>query len=79
MNETQRKKIVLMVDNINDDLIKICFCDCELCTSIKITQNLSNKPMSKVTTKLGEVHMDFLKLSPSIFLEKDQYIWIVTN
>ena len=72
MDETHGKKIVLMVDDIDGDPTKICFCDCESCTSTKITQNPSNKPMSEITTKLGRVYMDFWGLSPDIFLERDQ-------
>lgn len=45
-----------MVDNDDNNSSKICFC--KLCISSKITQNLSKKPMSEVTTKLGRVHID---------------------
>lgn len=53
MGKTHRKKIVLIIKDIDIDMIKICFCDCKLYTSIKIMQNLSNKPILEITTKLG--------------------------
>ena len=79
MGETHGKKIVSMVDDIDGDPIMVCFCDCKSCTSTKIMQNPSNKPMPEVTTKLGRVYMDFWGLSPNISLERDQYTWTATN
>lgn len=49
IDKTNSKKIVLMIDDINSDIIKICFY--ELCISAKITQNLSTKFMLEVNTK----------------------------
>ena len=59
MDETYGKKIVLIIDNIDGNPTKICFCNYKSCTNTKIMQNLSNKPMSEVTTKLDRVHIDF--------------------
>ena len=56
MGETHSKRIISMVDDIDNDPTKICFC--ESCISAKITKNLSTKPMSEVTIKLSRVHMD---------------------
>ncbi len=56
MSETNSKRIASMVDDIDGDPTKICFC--ESCINAKITRNPSTKPMSQVTTKLGRMHMD---------------------
>lgn len=45
-----------MVDNINGDITKICFC--ELCISAKILQNLSTKPILEIITKWDSIHID---------------------
>lgn len=57
MGKTRSKKIVLMIDNMDTSPTKIYFC--EFCISTKITQNLSTKPILKITTKLGRIHVDF--------------------
>ena len=56
MGKIYSKKVISMVDDIDNDPNKICFY--ESCISLKITQNLSKKPMSEVTTKLGRVYID---------------------
>ena len=43
MGETHNKKIVSIVDDIDGNLTKICFCESYI--SAKITQNPSTKPM----------------------------------
>lgn len=73
MDGSHGNKIVLIVDDINSNSTKICFCDYKSFPNTKIIQNLSNKLMSKRTTKLGKVYMDFWGLSSNIFLERDQY------
>ena len=77
MGETYSNRIISMVDDIDDDPTKICFC--ESCICAKITIHPSMKPMSKVTTKLGRVHMDLWGPSPDISLEGNCYMWTVTN
>ncbi len=77
MGETYSKRIVSMVDDIDGDPTKICFC--ESCISAKITRNLSTKPMSEVTTKLGRVNMDLWGPSPDISLEENRYMWTTTD
>ena len=77
MGETHSKKIISMVDNIDGDPTKICFC--ESCISAKITRNPSSKPMSEVTTKMGRVHMDLWGPSPDISLEGNRYMWTATD
>lgn len=60
IDKIYRKKIVLIVNNIDIDLTKICFCDYKSYICTKITQNLSNKPISEVTIKLDiRVHINF--------------------
>lgn len=56
IDETYSKKIISIINNIDGDSTKICFY--ELCISAKIIRNLSTKPMSEVTTKLGRVYID---------------------
>ncbi len=56
MGKTHSKRIASMVNDIDGDPTKICFCESFI--SAKITRNPSTKPMSEVTTKLGRVHMD---------------------
>lgn len=51
MGEIYGKKIFIIVEFINSNLTKICFC--KLYIRIKIIQNLSNKLKSKVTIKLN--------------------------
>lgn len=57
MGEIYGKKIFIIVEFINSNLTKICFC--KLYIRIKIIQNLSNKLKSKVTIKLNWVSIDF--------------------
>lgn len=57
MGETHSKKIISIVDNIDNDPTKIFFY--ELCIGAKIIKNPSTKPMSKVTTKLSKVYINF--------------------
>lgn len=56
INKTHNKKIVSIVDDIDNDPTKIYFF--KLCVNTKIMQNLNTKLMSEVTTKLGRVYMD---------------------
>ncbi len=77
MGETNSKRIASMVNDIDGDPTKICFC--ESCISAKITRNPSTKPMSEVTTKLGRVNMDLWGLLPDISLERNRYIWTATD
>lgn len=71
------KKIISMIDDIYGDPTKICFY--ELYISIKIIRNLSIKAISKVTTKLGKVHIDFWGSFSNISLERNCYIWTATD
>lgn len=66
-----------MIDNIDGDLTKVCFC--ELCINAKIMQNLNSKPMLKVTTKIVRVYIDLWGFFPDIFLKKNCYICTATN
>lgn len=72
MSETQSKRIVSIVNDIDDNQIKICFYESYI--DVKITQNLSIKPMSKVTTKLGRVYIDLWGPSPNISPKGNYYI-----
>ena len=56
IGEIHGKKIILIVDNIDSNLIKICFYESYI--SAKITKNPSSKSMLLVTTWIGRVHMD---------------------
>ncbi len=56
IGESHSKQISSMVDNIDDDSSKICFC--EACIRAKITRNPSKKPISAMTEKLERVHID---------------------
>lgn len=56
MGETHNKRIILIVDDIDDDPSKICFCESYI--SSKITRNPSKKLISEVTIKLDRVYMD---------------------
>lgn len=56
MGETHSKKIISMVDDIHGDPNKIFFC--ELYIGSKVMSNLSKKPMSKIKTKFGRVHIN---------------------
>ena len=77
IGETHSKKIILIVDNINGNLTKICFC--ELCISAKKTRNPSSKPMLEVTIKMGRVYMDLWGSFPNISLERNCYMWTTTD
>lgn len=57
IDKTHNKKIILMVDNTDGNTTKICFCKSYI--SAKITQNLSSKPISEITIKIGGMHIDF--------------------
>ena len=72
MGKTHSNKIISIVNDIDNDPTKICFC--ESCISAKITRNPSTKPMSEVTTKLGKVHMGFWGLFPNISLKRNCYM-----
>ena len=72
MGETHSKKIISMVDNIDGDPTKICFCESYI--SAKIMQNPSNKPISEVTTKMNRVYIDLWGPFPDISLEKNCYM-----
>lgn len=77
IGETHNKKIISMIDDIDKDPSKISFCKSYI--GSKITWNPSREPMSKVTTKLGRVHMDLWGPSPDISLEKNCYMWTATD
>lgn len=72
INETHGKKIILIVDNIDDDPTKICFCESYF--SAKILRNPYSKPMSEVIIKMGMVYIDLWGLSPNNSLEGNCYI-----
>lgn len=57
MSKTHNEKIFFIVDNINGDLTKICFC--KLYISAKITQNAGIKPLSEITINLSKIFIDF--------------------
>lgn len=56
IGKTHGKKIILIVDNIDSNSTKICFH--KLYISAKIMQNLSSKPISEITTKMGKMYID---------------------
>lgn len=56
ISEIHRKKIISIVDDIDSNLTKICFCESYI--NIKITKNSSIKPILKVTTKLNRLYID---------------------
>lgn len=56
IDETYNKKIVLIIDDINNNSTKICFY--ELYISTKIIHNLNIKPISKINTKFDKVYKD---------------------
>lgn len=51
------KQISNMIDNIDSNLSKICFC--KVYIEAKILKNLSKKPISAMTEKLKKVYIDF--------------------
>lgn len=57
ISQTHNKNVILIPDNIDDNLIKICFY--KLYISTKIMQNLKSKPISKIIIKLSKVYIDF--------------------
>lgn len=77
INESYSKKIISIIDDIDNNLSKICFCG--LYISLKIIENLSKKRISELITKLGKVNMDVWESSLNISLEKDCHIWTATN
>lgn len=56
MGDIYSKRIILIVNNIDGDLTKICFY--KLYINIKIVKNLCTKPMSDIITKPYRVHMN---------------------
>ena len=66
-----------MVEDIDDDQSKICFC--EACIEAKITRTSSRKPISAVTEKLIIVQIDLWRPSPHISFQRNRYMWIATN
>lgn len=77
VDKTYSKKIVLMVDDIDGDPTKICFC--KLFINAKITQNSRSKPMSEVIFKLVRAHIGLSGPSFDIFFKTNCYIWTATN
>lgn len=69
--------MISIVDNIDGDLNKICFC--KSCNSLKIMRNSRTKPMSEVTNQLDRVHIRIWGSSPNIFLEENHYMCIVAD
>lgn len=72
ISKIYNKKIVIIVDNINGNLIKICFYKSYISTKIK--KNLSTKLISKITTKLDKIHINFCKFFSNILLKRNCYI-----
>ena len=72
IGEIHSKKIIVIVDNIDGNPNKICFC--ELYISVKITRNPSTKLLSKVSIKLGRIYIDLWGPSSNISLEGNCYI-----
>ncbi len=72
MGETQSKRMISMVHDIDGDQTKICFC--ESYNSAKITRNLNTKPVLEVITKLSRVNIDLWGSSSDISLERNCYI-----
>lgn len=66
IGETYSKTIILILDDIDKDPNKSSFYKSYIYS--KIMQNLSNKSISKVITKLGKVYIDLWGLSPNISL-----------
>lgn len=56
MNKTYSNKIISIIDDIYDNLTKICFY--KLGIDAKIMQNSNIKSMSEITKKQGRVNMD---------------------
>ena len=77
IGESHSKQISSMVDDIDGDPSKICFC--EACIGAKITRNPSKKPISAVTEKLERVHMDLWGPAPDISLQGNRYMWTATD
>ena len=69
ISESHSKRIRSMVDDIDDDPSKICFC--EACMGAKMTRNPSKKPISAATENLERVQMDLLGPSPNISLQEN--------
>lgn len=69
MDETYNKRIISMINNINSDPNKICFFESYI--NLKTMQNQSKKPISKIITKLGKIHIDFWETFPDISLERN--------
>lgn len=78
-DKIHKKKIVSIGDDNDGNLTKICFCNFESYIGTKIMQNLSNKLMSEVSTKLSRIYMKFWRFFSDISLEEDQYTWTATN
>ncbi len=77
ISKTHSKRIFSIVDDINGDPSKICFC--ESCISSKIMRNPNTKSISEVTTKLSRVYIDLWGSFPNISLEGNHYICIATD
>ncbi len=69
IGESHSKRISYIVDDIDDDLSKICFC--EIGIGANITRNLSKKLISAVTKKLKRGHIDLWGPVPDIPLHKN--------
>ena len=77
IGESHSKQISSMVDDIDSNPSKICFC--EICIGAKITRNPSKKPISAMTEKLERVQMDLWAPTPDIFLQGNRYMWTATD
>lgn len=70
--ETYSKKIILIIDDINGNLTKICFYESYI--SAKITQNSSTKLISEIIIKLNRIHMYLSRHFSHISLKDNCYI-----
>ena len=72
MGKSHSKRISQIVDDIDGDPSKICFC--EVCIEAKITRISSEKPILPGTEKLERVHLDLWGPALDIFLQGNRYI-----
>lgn len=77
LGETYSRTISGMVNDMDGDPSKACFC--EPCVGAKITRQASKNSMSEVTLKLGRVHMDLWGPSADISLQGNRYMWTATD
>lgn len=77
IDQSHNKKIMLIVDNINNNLTKTCFYN--LYITAKIMQNASINLISKITTKLSKINIDFWKLFLNISIKRNCYNQIIID